>query len=309
MVAAKKINTSFASMGAGGTKKDNSSVVTIGIILTTSDFSFASVTDMAVKANWEAGIKAKKVFPFFGLDSYEDQSSEATIYESALKRRKTTDQGVKRYMFNFDQPLDQHRAMQTFRDGDLRVFRVERDGKICFFNDNGVCNGFSTSLVSPIKMKDVPADGSSPALSALYLDLADYTEWDLNGDEFNPGSSWTASSLECPVPVYINQVSASASSIVVHIGSKDGYETTGAVKYVDITGITPADIVVYDTDGTSVITVGTITENATLDGKYTIPKAATDFTDGMYVGLKSMGTQATTGLLIDMVEKLTLNVT
>ena len=306
MTAAKIIGTSYTSMGAGGTRKDNSLVTINGVILTTSDFSFATVAEMADKDNWTDGIKAKKVFPFFGLDSYEDQSTEAIIYESQLKRRKITDMGRKRFTFFFDQPMDQHRAMQTFRNGDLRVYLVQSDGAVRFYNDGGVVKGFTTSLVNPAKMSEVPGDGSKPALSPFLIDLENYREWDENGDLFTP--SWEAADLEPLVPVSITQKTASADSLKIFIGSVDGYESTGLTKYVPIKGITPADILVYQSDGTTLVTTGTVAETSPSDGTYTIPKASTSFATGMLVKLKSAETMATTGLLPDLIEALSITV-
>lgn len=307
----KITGTSYTSMGTGGTKKDNSAVAINGIILTTSEFSFLTVAEMADVDKWKDGIKQKKVFPFFGLDSYEDQSTEAKIYESALERRKLTRLGKKRFVFNFDLPLDVHRAMQTFRNGDLRVYLVEEDGKIRFYNtkDTGaaghpIVKGFTTSLVNPAKMEEVPADGSKPALSKLYIDLENYREWDESGDQFYP--SWEASDLEPLVPVTLKQISATADSIKIHVGSADGYVSeTGLAKYVSIKGIVPADIVVKTAAG-EVVATGAVVDNS--DGTYTIPKAATAFVTGDLVSIKSASEMVSTGLLIDMVEALQVTV-
>lgn len=292
MAVQKVIGSSFQSMGTGGVRKDNSAVAISGIILTTSEFNFATMVDAVDETKWTDGVKAKTVFPFFGLDSYEDQSTDATIYESPAQRRKLLRLGKKRFMFNFDLPLDAHKAMQSYRNGDLRMFIVEEDGKIRGYNDAGVFKGFTTSLVNPGKMKEVAPDGNAPALTPLYIDLENYREWDENGDFFYP--TWEAANLEPLVPVSITVVSATASKVVVRVGSQDGWEpATGLPRFVGIKGIVVGDFVFLKTNGTA-NTISTLTDNG--DGTYDLN--GTGFTTGT-VNLKSAATMGSTGLLID----------
>lgn len=314
MTVAKVIGSSFTSMGAGGTKKDNSAVAISGIILTTSDFSFATMPDAVAEANWITGIKQKKVFPFFGLDSYEDQSTEATIYESPAQRRKLTRLGKKRFMFNFDLPLDAHQAMQSYRNGDLRMFIIEEDGKIRFFNDGGVCKGFTTALVNPGKMKEVAPTGDSPALTPLYIDMENYLEWDENGDFFYP--TWEAANLEPLIPVNVTnsagviggEIAGSATAFICKVGSNDGWEpATGAVRFVGIKGLVKADFLATKTNGDNQDSaINTVTDNA--DGTYTF--ACTGFVDG-FLDLVPIASRNPTSsdLLVDSTGKCTVNIT
>jgi hypothetical protein len=304
----KIIGTSYTSMGTGGVRKDNAAVAISGIILTTADFNFLTVAAMSNIENWKTGVKQKKVFPFFGLDSYEDQSTDATIYESPAQRRKLLRLGKKRFMFNFDLPLDAHKAMQSYRNGDLRMFIVEEDGKIRFYNTgadgsagNPIVKGFTTSLVNPGKMKEVAPDGNAPALSSLYIDLENYREWDESGDIFYP--SWEATDLEPLVPVKLIQKTTSTTSILLEVGSVDGYETSGLEKKVLISGIAIADIVLYQSNGTTVVSTTNVDNS---NGTYTL--TGTGFATGMIIKLKTPDVMASTGLLIDMKAPLAITV-
>jgi hypothetical protein len=310
--AIKVIGESFTSMGTGGTKKDNSAVAISGIILTTSDFHFDTVVLAADQANWVTGIKDKKVFPFFGLDSYEDQSTDATIYESATQRRKLLRLGKKRFMFNFDLPLDAHKAMQSYRNGDLRMFIVEEDGKIRFYNQSNAVWGFATSLVNPAKMKEVAPDGGTPALSALYIDMENFREWDEQGDFFTP--TWEATVLEPLIPVDITKsdgstgaIAASATAFTFAVGSNDGWTGAGARNRVGIKGLVKADFVFTKTAGTNQNSaVNTLTDNA--DGTYTA--ACTAFESG-FVNLVAVASRSVTvdSLLVDSNGACTITVT
>lgn len=313
MTVAKVIGSSYQSLGTGGTKKDNSAVAISGIILTTSDFNFASMTNAVDVDNWIAGIKNKYVFPLFGLDSYEDQSTDATIYESPAQRRKLTRLGKKRFMFNFDLPLDTHQALQSYRNGDLRMFIVEEDGKVRFFNDGGVVKGFTTSLVNPGKMKEVAPTGDAPALTPLYIDLENYREWDENGDFFYP--TWEAGNLEPLIPVNVTNsagtigaaIAASSTAFTCKVGSNDGWEpATGAVKFVGIKGLVKADFVVTKTNGDNQDSaVNTVTDNG--DGTYTF--ACTGLVSG-FIDLVPVADRTITSsdLMVDSNGKCTVTV-
>lgn len=239
MTVAKVVSSSYGNLGIKGTRKDNEMVAIDGLILTTSDFS-ATIADLALEATWTTGIKAGTVFPMVGLDGYEDQSSEDTLYEASSGKRKLTKRGRTRYMFQFDVPTSVHRTLMTyFNNADLRYFPI-RDGKICFYNDGGTAKGFSTSMINIGRMKETPADGSTPALTPVYIDMDNYREWDMYGETIEP--SWNVNDLEPLTDVVLEVVgSPSSSSVVVRVYAADGYDSDGAVKKVGIMGIDEDD--------------------------------------------------------------------
>ena len=286
MTVAKVTSASYGNLGVKGTKMDNEMTAITGVILTTPAFT-DTIANIALEATWTAGIKAGTVMPLTGLDSYEDQSSDDTIYESALQKRKLLKRGKKRFMFQLDDPLAVHRTLQTYyNNADLRVWLI-RDGKICFYNNGGNAEGFGTSMINVGMMKEVPADGSTPAFTPLYVDINNYREWDIYGEFIEP--TWSVESLEALVDVEVEiSGSPTSSQVIVKVYAADGYASDGTVKEVAIKGIIEADFVVGF--GTAV----SMTDNA--DGTYTFTSSAA-FSTGT-VNLKAPSAMASTGLLI-----------
>lgn len=285
MTVAKVTTDSYGNLGRKGTRQDNEMVAIDGIILTAPDFS-DSIADLALQATWDAGIKAGTVFPLTGLDGYEDQSSEDGIYEAASGNRKLLKRGKTRYRFQFDVPFSVHRTlMRDFNNADLRVFFV-RNGKLDFYNDNGTGKGYSLSMLNIGRMQEVPADGSTPGFTPIFMDLSDYREHDMYGELLEP--TWNVNDLEALIDVELEEVSASSTEVVVRVFSADGYDSAGATKKVAIKGIIEGDFV------TGFGTATGFTDNA--NGTYTF--TGTGFTTST-VNLKAPTAMASTGLLIN----------
>ena len=286
MTVAKVTSASYGNLGVKGTKMDNEMTAITGVILTTPAFT-DTIANIALEATWTAGIKAGTVMPLTGLDSYEDQSSDDTIYESALQKRKLLKRGKKRFMFQLDAPLSVHRTLQTYyNNADLRVWLI-RDGKICFYNNGGNAEGFGTSMINVGMMKEVPADGSTPAFTPLYVDINNYREWDIYGEFIEP--TWSVESLESLVDVEVEiSGSPTTSQVIVKVYAADGFDSDGTAKEVAIKGIVEADFVV------GFGTAASMTDNA--DGTYTFTSSAA-FSTGT-VNLKAPSAMASTGLLI-----------
>ena len=193
MTVAKVTAASYGNLGRKGTRQDNELVAIDGLILTTPDF-YNTVANLALQATWVTGIKAGQVFPLTGLDSYEDQSSDDTIYEAPSGRRKLLKRGKTRYMFQFDIPFDVHRTLMRFyNNADLKVFFV-RDGRIQFYEySSGNGRGMTLSMLNIGRMKEVPADGSTPGFTPIYLDLSDFHEIYKYGQFLNP--TWNPNDL------------------------------------------------------------------------------------------------------------------
>lgn len=298
MTVAKVTTDSYGNLGKRGTRQDNELVAIDGLIFTTSDWS-ASLANLALEATWTAGIQAGNVFPLTGMDSYEDQSSDDTIYEAPSQKRKLTKRGKTRYMFQYDIPFQVHRTLMTYyNNADLRVFLV-RDGRLCFYNDGGTARGFSLSMLNIGRMKDVPADGSTPGYTPIYLDLNDYRQWDVYGEIIEP--SWNVNDLEPLIDVTLEVVgSPTSSSVVIRAYAADGYDSDGAVKKVGIKGIVEAD---WGTLGIG--TAASYTDNA--DGTYTFASSAA-FSTGA-VNLVAPASMVSTGLLIKSSGAVTVTIT
>lgn len=296
MTVAKVTSESYGNLGKKGTRSDNEMVAIDGIILTTSDWS-ASIADLALEATWTTGIKAGSVMPLTGLDGYEDQSSEDTIYEASSGKRKLLKRGKTRMMYQLDAPFSVHRTlMADFNNANLRYFPI-RDGRICFYNDSGTARGFSTSMINIGRMKEVPADGSTPAFTPVYIDMDNYREWDIYGEFLAP--SWEPNSLEALVDVVLEvQGTPTTSEVIVKVYSADGYDSDGAVNEVGIKGIVEADFT------TGFGTATGFTDNA--DGTYTFTSSAA-FSTGA-CNLVAPSSMASTGLLIKSTGAVTVTI-
>ena len=264
MTVAKVTTDSYGNLGRKGTRKDNEFVAFDGVILTTPDFT-ATIANIALEATWSTGIKNGTVFPLTGMDGYEVQSSEDTIYESPAGLRKLLKRGKSRYMLRFDIPFDVHRTLMTYyNNADLTAWFLQ-DGKILFYNDGGTAKGFSLSMLNIGRIADVPEDGSTPAFTPIYMDLEDYRQKDVYGELIEP--SWNVRDLNPLTDVVLEQVSASATSVVIRVYAADGYDSDGAANKVGIKGI--ASTVGGDDDWSYSVSgsVSGITDNA--DGTYT----------------------------------------
>ena len=298
MTIAKVVSTSLDNLGRKGTRQDNELTAIDGIIFSTSDFA-PTIADLATESTWTDGIKEKTVFPLPGLDSYEDQSSEDVMYEAPSGNRKMLRRGKTRYMFQWDIPFSVHRSLQSYNNADLRIWII-RDGKICFYNDGGTARGFSINMFNTGRMKEVPADGSTPAFTPVYIDLANYREWDIYGETLEP--SWEPADLEPLIDVTLEATTQTDASIVVKVYSADGYDEDGAVKEVAIKGIAEADFVL--TDVGSLNAESGFVDNG--DGTYTFTPAIT-FRSGS-INLADPDDMTSTGLLIQSTGAVTITI-
>lgn len=257
-------SSSYANLGNTSDRNDNEMVAIDGLVLLTDNFANNAAT-MALEDTWIAGVRSKDVFPLINLDSYEDQSSDDTIYEASSGRRKLLKRGKKRYMFQFDIPLAVHKKLhQSFNNANLR-YAVIRDGRICLYNDGGTLKGFKTSMINIGSMKEVPADGSTPGFTPIYLDMDNYREWDMYGDFFQP--SWEPNDLEPLHDVIIEvQGTPTDSEVILKVYSNGGIDADGAVKERLVKGIEEADW------STGFGTATAYTDNG--DGTYTFTSSA-----------------------------------
>lgn len=298
MTVAKVTASSYDNLGRKGTRQDNEMTAIDGLWLSTPDFT-DTIVNLAKAATVTAAIKAGTLFPLNGLDSYEVQSSDDTIYEAPSGNRKLLKRGKTRYMFNLDIPLDVHQSLQSYNNGDLKLWII-RDGKVCFYNPPSAptyAQGFSINMINTGRMTEVPADGSTPGFTPLYIDLANYREWDEHGAFIEP-SEYEPRDLEPIIDVVVAQESSpkSTSSIAVTVYAEDGFDSAGAVKKVYIKGLLKADFDFYKADGTTPQDSGnwTLSESAE-GGTYTITKDSANLEAGK---LSISPTSVTAGIIV-----------
>lgn len=284
MAVQKIVTNSYEALGTRGTRKDNEMTAEVALWLSVPEFA-PTPAELADEDYIDAAIKAEQLFPIPNVDGYESRDKEDTIYESQSGNEKVLKRGKRRKTYQLDIPLAVHRALQSFNNGDLRQYRIHDDGKISFYLTGGKAKGFTTSMINTGMMKDVPADGTTPAFTPVMIDLDNWREWDINGEHVTP--TWEAASKEGLIPVTLEVVGTpSAASVVIRVYAADGLDELGAVKKTLIKGILVADFV--QTFGTA-----TMVDNA--DGTYTF--SGTGFATGT-ANLKAPSAMVSEGLLI-----------
>lgn len=296
MTVARVTTDSYSSTGFSGTRKDNEMTAEVGLWLATPDF-LPTFAELATESFVDAAIKAEQLFPIPNIDSYETRDKEDTIYESPGGNEKLLLHGKRRKTYQLDIPLSVHRALQSFNNANLRQYRIHDDGKISFYENDTKAQGFTTSMIQSGMMKDVPADGSTPAFTPFMVNLSNYREWDAFGNHITP--SWDAISKEGLAAVTLEVTGTpTASEVIVKVYSADGYDADGSVKEVLIKGIVEADFVSGFGTATS------MTDNA--NGTYTFASSAA-FSTGT-VNLKAASAMVSTGLLIQSTGAATVTI-
>jgi hypothetical protein len=296
MTVARVTTDSYDSTGFSGTRKDNEMTAEVGLWLATPDF-LPTPVQLADEDYVDAAIKAEQLFPIPNIDSYDTRDKEDTIYESPGGNEKLLLHGKRRKTYQLDIPLSVHRALQSFNNSNLRQYRIHDDGKISFYENGTYAQGFTTSMIQAGMMKDVPADGSTPAFTPFMVNLSNYREWDAFGNHVTP--SWDAISKEGLAPVTLEVTGTPTSSeVIIKVYQDDGYDADGSVKEVLIKGIVEADFV------SAFGTQTGFTDNA--DGTYTFTSSAA-FSTGS-VNLKAASAMASTGLLIQSTGAATVTI-
>lgn len=235
-------NAGLENLGRTGCTTVNPFKALKGVIFTLAEFSFADAEAFATKDNWVTGIKNGQVFPMPSLNTYENNSVEATYNESETQKRTLTRQGDYRYNYAWNLPFDTHKKLQSFRNGALRAFHVDEAGNIMGTVEDGEIKGFSIGMINPLKMQYVAASADTPALSRVEVDYDDYREWDAYGTYVE--SAFSALKLEPLTDVNLEVVSSSASEVVVKVYSTSGLASDGTKAMVGIPGIIEDDFTV-----------------------------------------------------------------
>ena len=250
----------LGNIGSLACSKNNPFVDAVSLLITTSDFEFATKTSFATKADHDTAIKAGKMFPLHGIVEFEDQSEESKYYESPSGVRIPRGLGKYRYVYLYNKGLEVHKALQSFRNANLRVFIVDDAGNICGYSPDGIkVVGFTVGMLNPEKMRSAMQD-NTPAWSPVVVDLADAKEWNEKGIFVVPG--WSAVSLEAVADVEISVVSAAATLLVLRVAYYEGLESDGSDLLVGAAGILQEDFVFTTTAPTAAAMV----DNA--DGTY-----------------------------------------
>ncbi len=265
MTVVKICAVELQKIGSLACTKVNPFVDAVSLVLATPDFEFATFADFADESKWTDGIKAGKLFPINDIIEIDDQSEDTQYYVAPNGTRIPRRQGRYRHMYNFNKGFEFHKALQSFRNGDLTLFTIDDAGNAAAFSPDGVkVKGLTMDMINPEKMKSAAQD-NTPAWTPLMIDLRDAKEWNEQGVFVNP--TWDAASLEGVALVQISVLTQTAVLVVLKVAFFDGLESDGGDNLVGVAGIIEAD---FEFDTTA--PAGPMVDN--LDGTYNFPGAA-----------------------------------
>lgn len=263
------------------------------LIFTSSDFEFDSFVDFATFAKHTDAVKAKQMFPLHEIIEIEDQSEDARYYEAPGGLRIPRKLGKYRHYYMFNKGLEVHKALQSFRNANLRVIIGDSAGNICAYSPDGVkVAGFQVGMINPEKMKWAGQD-DTPAWTPLALDQKDSKQWNEKGVYVNP--EWDFKDVEPVANVVITVISAIATLIVLKVAYIVGIASDGSDDDVPIAGIVEGDFVF------TVAPAGPMVDNG--DGTYNFPGV------GMASGSVTLEPPATAASVGDPIESNTAVIT
>jgi len=296
--AAAVCSSTFGNLGAL-CEAGNGLAATVGLVLTTDSFEFATATDFADKTKWDEAIKAKQIFPLMGIKETDDNTEEVSYYESPLGDKIKLRDGKYIFTYKFYLALEQHKELQKFSSASLRYFIIDAKNQIRGYSPDGVAiKGYSISTFEAEKM--LPATADSPAFSPISIVEQNASQWNGFGAIIAP--EWEAQSLASLTNVQLSVVGTpTATSIVLNVGAKIGLAPDGSDALVQITGLDSSDFVIKTATGTA----QTVTFVDNNDGTYsgTGTSLATGTAD-----LKEPSQMATTGLLVESTGPVTVTI-
>lgn len=263
MIIQKVCADALGNIGSLACTKSNPFVDAVSLLITTSDFEFATKASFATQADHIIAIKAGKMFPLHEIVELEDQSEDSKYYESPNGIRIPRGLGKYRYIYMFNKGLEVHKALQSFRNANLRVFIVDDAGNISGYSPDGTkVVGFTVSMFNPEKMT-APKQDNTPAWSPVVVDLADAKEWNEKGIFVNP--TWSPTTLEPVSDVEITVLTHTATLVVLRVGYYNGLQSDGSDDVIGVAGIVQGDFLFTTTAPTGAAMV----DNG--DGTYNFP--------------------------------------
>lgn len=181
--------------------------VTTRHALATIDQSFASIADLKDLSKWKADRDLKKIIPLYQIEELAVADTEDTYFEGNGKY--LTKSGNKIRTFNMFLGLCSHAAMASYNGKTMRVYEFTDAQEILAVNADATT--FKGQLVRITVGKRVSAMPDKPAYTPVQYEYVDYKEFEQNGVIVKP--TWSAVELDGIYDVYIEQVSASATSV------------------------------------------------------------------------------------------------
>jgi len=234
---------------------------TIKIVLTKSDFQFATQDLAETQSEWQDAIDEEEIFPLPYVYENEDMSEESVMQDFAGgDSLKVRDGNYAEKMKLFLSVADM-RKLQTYKNKTWRMFVIDENGNILGTSPDGtVFKGFELTTFDVDKMNLTVGDVKR--MVPIYYKQREVSEWLSKGVALRPlkltTDSWDPRDIDGLTDVEITVSSAIATKVVV---SLEAY-----LKGVALTGFDqPSDWVLLTAAGAAQ-TISTVTDNE--DGTY-----------------------------------------
>lgn len=244
-----------------------------GFIWTPDNFVIPKGQEQTL-ATWQDAIfsPSDRIFYWPPFVKIEMLSTEAVYEDTPLSFIPVLD-GQYRFRGHIRQNMCTHKNMFSHRGASGRIFLVDVLNQILGTRaENGDFMGIKLALLHTEKF--AWSDGSTGTTSPVYVALEDAHEIDQYGDIVE---GKFLKSLIRIVDVELTKISASATEIVVDV--KVDCDGTPVV------GLVAADFILYEPDGSTVHAITSVTESATVPGRYTIEAAG--IVTGSFVALQT----------------------
>lgn len=256
------------------------------IILAKEGVSFASDSAATVKANWDALVQSKDILPI-PVAIMSEPSNEGAVYEQTPLGSMFVRDGRQEMKVSIASNHDLHAKIRSINSGNYT--------KVFWCYTSGIILGTRTAgeeTIYPFDLELLHAeyrtenDGSVGGKSPIHMTFADPREYQDYPAILAP--SWNIFRLQPLTNVALTVVSASATSIVV-----DAYVPHANAGFkAPVSGLITVGDWLLTTSAGVVETVGGVTENAQVAGRYTI--TGTGYVTG-FVNLKTPSTMTTKG--------------
>ena len=158
----------------GGSKKQCLAGAVKTYFLAKENFSFASLSAMKDKANWDEAKKNKDIVPFFEIEVIEANNTESTIANKRFGDKKTK-QGIKGVTYTHELSPASHAALASY-DGTAeysRIFRATTENEgLCETMEDGTIKGEPISSFIVDIRND--ATDESDATTKVMIKFKDY---------------------------------------------------------------------------------------------------------------------------------------
>lgn len=169
-------------------EKENPLAPVNKLLITAPDFAFDTFDAADTIDEINAEIAAGNIVVLDRLFELESQDTETNVIETSTGRRIFNFNGVRGTMYTTKKPLDIHKNLLDYTEGDYRFFEIDENGNLRGTSPDGVkFQGFSSSYFHVDKLRQ--ATGDEGTRTAITIQWEDYAELDKMGVYFTPDYS------------------------------------------------------------------------------------------------------------------------